>query len=277
MIPLHLNSFSKIISPSLTSKPHLIFLHDFLCSSLHFSPLTPYLKYNSFFLDLRNHGFSQHTALMNYSLMALDIYSFIKAKKLDNIVLIGHGMGGKALMSFLKNYEEEEFIKGVVIMDIAPKDYLNDRAFSWPAELWILLEDLKFVKLKGMNRQKIKEQVTKIVPNRIYIDLLMSNLVEDEILSDYKWKFDLKHIKENFKELMAYSPKGLYYKRMKLLILGEKSDYVPESCFKCFDELFSDFQKEKEVKYIKNSGHFIEKDQPKELMRLINEFVDSIK
>ena len=55
---------------------------------------------------------------------------------LTNLVLIGHGMGGRTLMSFLNNYPEyEEIIKGLILLDIAPIDYIIDRSFAWPIEL----------------------------------------------------------------------------------------------------------------------------------------------
>ena len=41
-------------------------------------------------------------------------------------------------------------------------------------------------------------------------------------------------------------------------------------------QLHHEFNKEKEVVLVKNAGHFIHVDQPKELMTLINEFIDGV-
>ncbi len=278
MIPLPLYFIPKLVSSAI-NKPNLIFMHDLLTSAIHFNPIFSSLKHNSYFLDARNHGLSEHSPLMNHPLMSLDLNNFISSKKLANLVLIGHGMGGKTLMSFLNNYPEyEEIIKGVILLDIAPKDYITDRSFAWPIELWLLLEDLQTLKLNQTNYQKIKEKIMKIVPNKVYTDIIMHNIYQNEDPSNYKLKFNLKAIIENFKELNSYTPpaKGNHYKGKRLVIVGERSDYVPAKCFDSFNGIFHEFNKEKEVTLIKNAGHFIHMDQPKELMNLINEFIDGI-
>ena len=276
MIPL--NFIPKLISPSLKPNINLIFIHDLLGSALNFSPISSFLKYNSFYLDMRNHGFSEHSPIINYPVMSKDLHNFIKTKNMDNLVLIGHGMGGKVLMSFLNNYPEfEDIVKGVIILDIAPIDYLNERSFAWPTELWILLADLQFLKLNQTNYNTLKEKVSKMVYNQSYVDVIMSNLYQDDDPSNYKYKFNLKSIITNFQELITYKPpnKG-NYKGKKLIVLGEKSDFVPEKYFDSYKEIFQEFVKEKDIKFVKNASHFIHKEEPKEFMRIINEFIDGI-
>ena len=49
--------------------------------------------------------------------MAGDIAHFIKTKKIGKCFILGHSMGGKAVMTFLcKHPELYQFIKGVIII-----------------------------------------------------------------------------------------------------------------------------------------------------------------
>ena len=56
--------------------------------------------------------------------LAQDLAYFIQTHNLNNIYLLGHSLGGRVVMSFLKNYEDAyERIKGAVIVDILPDSY----------------------------------------------------------------------------------------------------------------------------------------------------------
>lgn len=49
-------------------------------------------------VDLRNHGSSPHSDYMNYFNMAEDIHMVVDDLRLRNVCLVGHSMGGKAVM-----------------------------------------------------------------------------------------------------------------------------------------------------------------------------------
>ncbi|KIJ22249.1 hypothetical protein M422DRAFT_130130, partial [Sphaerobolus stellatus SS14] len=50
-------------------------------------------------LDLRNHGTSPHSSVMDYSTMAADVIHFCHKHHLKNVSLLGHSMGGKVVMA----------------------------------------------------------------------------------------------------------------------------------------------------------------------------------
>ena len=74
-------------------------------------------------VDLRNHGRSPHSNAMNYSLMANDIAELISFLKIENPIIIGHSMGGKTAMAL--SLTKGENIKGLIVVDIAPKKYMH--------------------------------------------------------------------------------------------------------------------------------------------------------
>lgn len=51
-------------------------------------------------LDLRNHGESPHTESMTLGEMALDLSEYIKG--LNNVVLLGHSLGGRVIFKYLQ-------------------------------------------------------------------------------------------------------------------------------------------------------------------------------
>ena len=54
-------------------------------------------NYQTIQVDLRNHGQSPWSNIMNYQAMAEDIVELCHDLQLQNLILIGHSMGGKLL------------------------------------------------------------------------------------------------------------------------------------------------------------------------------------
>lgn len=55
-------------------------------------------------IDARNHGESPHSLEHRYVDLAEDINHFYKEHKIDKAVVIGHSMGGRAMMAFAMKY-----------------------------------------------------------------------------------------------------------------------------------------------------------------------------
>lgn len=55
-------------------------------------------------LDARNHGGSPHTSTHTYDDLADDVRDFLVAHNIDKTVVVGHSMGGRAMMVFALKY-----------------------------------------------------------------------------------------------------------------------------------------------------------------------------
>ena len=77
--------------------------------------------YRVFLIDLRNHGRSPWSDDFSYTIMANDIFELCEDLNLNEIILLGHSMGGKVAMNFAQNYSE--LIKKLIIVDIGIKKY----------------------------------------------------------------------------------------------------------------------------------------------------------
>jgi esterase len=70
---------------------------------------------------MRNHGLSPRSEEMNYPAMAQDLLDTLDEHNIETATLIGHSMGGKAVMALTALAPER--IDRLVAIDIAPVDY----------------------------------------------------------------------------------------------------------------------------------------------------------
>lgn len=105
--------------------PPLLVLHGLLGSSRNWLTAGGDLaaNYHVCALDLRNHGKSPHLEPMTYEAMMADVLAWLDAHHLARVTLMGHSMGGKVAMLLACRYPER--VERLVIVDIAPKDYLS--------------------------------------------------------------------------------------------------------------------------------------------------------
>jgi len=104
-------------------QPPLVILHGMLGSSRNWQTTGRDLaeKFHVLALDLRNHGESPHAAAMTYAVMVEDVLAWLDAQGLREVTLLGHSMGGKVAMLLACRHPER--VAGLVVVDMAPKDY----------------------------------------------------------------------------------------------------------------------------------------------------------
>lgn len=72
-----------------------------LCKAIQ-QKSNPYRKVIA--VDARNHGESPHTDQHSYELMAEDIHDLLKELNIPKATIMGHSMGGRAMMYFALKY-----------------------------------------------------------------------------------------------------------------------------------------------------------------------------
>ena len=78
-------------------------------------------NYQTIQVDLRNHGQSPWSNIMNYQAMAEDIAELCHGLQLQNLILIGHSMGGKVALQLSQLIPQQ--ISKICVIDIAPVKY----------------------------------------------------------------------------------------------------------------------------------------------------------
>ncbi|HEV3474265.1 MAG TPA: alpha/beta hydrolase [Actinomycetota bacterium] len=113
--------------------PVLLFLHGFSLdmTTWHYQWKAFSDRYRCVLVDHRAHGRSGRPASGDYSLVAMgkDIETVLRLSAGDGpVILVGHSMGGMAILSFVQQFPEEfsRRVAGVVFTDTAASDVLRE-------------------------------------------------------------------------------------------------------------------------------------------------------
>lgn len=103
---------------------------------------------------------------MSLKEMGEDLVNLIEERQLRNVILLGHSLGGRTILSAMKNYRTslESAVKGVVICDISPGSLITDRTAD-VMEMWIMINSLIDIKLEGKAKSVIEREVKGVIQN----------------------------------------------------------------------------------------------------------------
>ncbi|QRW18511.1 alpha/beta hydrolase family protein [Rhizoctonia solani] len=122
--PLDL-AYEKVDPPESKSTSPLLIVHGLYGSKQNWRSLSKAfarkLGRPVYTVDLRNHGESPHSEVMDYTAMASDILQFCQSRSLSDISLVGHSLGGKVVMAFALNPAlPPDMLSRLVVVDISP-------------------------------------------------------------------------------------------------------------------------------------------------------------
>ena len=282
--PAHLTH--QFVQASATTPYNLVVLHGLLGSSNNFRSIVsnPSIKskINSYLLDLRNHGASEHKPSMEIREMAGDVVHFIKEKNLKNLVLIGHSLGGKVLMSMATDYPDiHSFVKSVVIMDIAPVNYYKDptQKHSSTLDNLSMLTKLNSIVMEGKPYNDLRKEIFKNCPSKEIGELIWTNVLHDNKQNKHKWRINLSAIVQYYPKFIEYVPTNTQkcYSGIIKIMRGAKSDYIKDEYLKNFKEIFKTLNLTNDVITIKDAGHWIHFEKPYDVIKELSGIIDLAK
>jgi esterase len=230
--------------------------------------------YEVFMIDQRNHGESPHNDVHSYDAMREDLLEFMDKQQIESAIILGHSMGGKAVMSFALSYPER--VSSLIVVDIAPVPY-KDLAFSSHAaanhsKMIDAMLDLDLEKMES--RDEVSRALAlKIGSDRIRM-FLLKNLTRNKE-KKFCWKINLPVLKANLDEILngpntaEFLENGGVNGFPTVFIRGENSDYIKAEHHDVIKKLFPIA----EVVSIPNSGHWVHAEQPKLLMKTVKYFL----
>ncbi len=215
--------------------------------------------YEVHLLDMRNHGRSPHSDEMGYEAMAGDVLKYCEKNSLDDIILLGHSMGGKVAMHVANS--NPELIHKLIIVDISPKYYaphhqkilegltaLEEKSFTSRGDAEDFLSDF------------IKDEGTRL--------FLLKNLYRKEknVLS---LRLNLQALKDNIDEVGAPLPSGFRFDKPTLFIKGSRSNYITSE-----DEpLINLHFPSSEILEIENAGHWVHAENMPDFFKGVQKFL----
>jgi len=244
---------------SATDSPPLIILHGFLASSRNWRIIAQTLsaRFHVYVLDMRNHGSSPHTPIMDYPAMAEDVLFFLKQRGIKKTSLLGHSMGGKIAMWFALNYPG--FMEKLIIADIAPVSYSH----SFDATL-AALRSLPLAEIS--NRKQAETLLAPAIPELSYRQFLLQNLIL--IDGHYAWRVNLNIFHQMAPNIAAFpnTETCIPYQGASLFIAGNDSNFVKaEAIYTLFPTA--------QLKTILHAGHWLHVQQPKIFIELVENFL----
>jgi esterase len=239
----------------------LIIVHGFLGSSDNWRTMSKLLSehFRVFTVDLRNHGQSPHSAVMNYQIMAEDLREFIEEHGLRFPHVLGHSMGGKVAMQLALQYPG--MLGKLVVVDIAPKTY--------PSTYRPLLTTLRALPLQAYNLfSEIDAALSVAIPDQIVRQFLLKNLTRDPH-DGFRWRIALDAIIQNYDELTKAIVAGPPFTKPACFIRGGRSNLLDQSDFPAIRVCFPQAQ----FKTIGNAGHWVHFDAADEFYTMVTDFL----
>ena len=255
----------------------LLFLHGLSSNADAWSKNIEVLKenYTCVAVDLPGHGKSSKPEVAYTPTFFADIVSkFIKKKRLKNVVLVGHSMGGQASMKLALKHPD--VVRKLVL--IAPaglekftKDQGNILKSVYTAEVVKNTTNDQIAKNYALNFFEQPTEVSKMIEDRIRIkqasdfDAHCNAIVKSVFgMLDDPVHDDLEKI--SIKTLVVFGDKDMLIPNRYL---------HPTLTIQDVGDVAKDKVKNATVKYVENCGHFAQFEKFKKVNLLIQEFVES--
>lgn len=198
--------------------PALVIMHGLLGASRNWTTIGKALQnqFDIHVLDLRNHGDSPHAESMRWAELVADLKFYLESEALNEIVLMGHSLGGKIAMKFACSHPEQ--VRKLIILDIAAKAYPPHYDAEFRAMKRILPGAVE-------NRREAEELLKPLIKDREMRQFLMMNLVRGEF--GLEWKINLEALHASLPVLRQSPLSGKdRFQKPCLLITGGKADFV---------------------------------------------------
>lgn len=212
-------------------------------------------------VDQRNHGRSPHTTGHNYDEMSSDLERYIRRHNLNNVVLMGHSMGGKTVMNFVVRLPS--LVDAMIIVDIAPKAY--------PVHHQAYINAMKSIDFtKDNSRKAIEAKLSKQLNNPGIIQFFMKSLYWKS-REELAWRFNLSALEINIDEIGAALDYG-YYNGPSLFISGGKSGYILTEDHDSINEHFP----QAGIVTIPEAGHWVHAEAKDSFSAEVLDFLETL-
>ena len=240
----------------------IVILHGFLGMGDNWKTLANQfsaLGFQVHLVDQRNHGRSFHHSKFNYELLSSDLKAYCSHHNLENIILLGHSMGGKTAMLFAALYPE--IVSKLIVADISPRFY--------PIHHDAILEGLSSLNFEVIKSRKEAEiQLSKYVPDIGTRQFLLKNIyrVSSEVLG---LRINLETLKTHVSEVGEALAPYLKYQKETLFLRGDKSEYISVQDETLIKRQFPNAA----IKTISNAGHWLHAENPVEFFDSVSSFI----
>ena len=244
----------------------LVFSHGVLGYWRNFYSISQAFKedYTCLLYDQRGHGLSFHKEPYTVEELARDLKELLEFLKLKSIVLVGHSLGGWVCMNLA--YREPELVKKLIVVDSSPwpKDSVGEE----------IRQILSYLPESFANREKARGFFNQAVREKIFSQQLSHFLMgslDKKSKGRVRFLFDQKGLLQLLSAVRQLDYPSLI-KELKIPVLflrGERSSHFSKSDLDQTLKLNPLIQGIE----IKNSGHWLHAEQPKEFIETVKSFL----
>ncbi|HKJ78898.1 MAG TPA: alpha/beta fold hydrolase [Prolixibacteraceae bacterium] len=254
------------------SGPPLVIVHGLYGSSDNWLSISKKLaeRYTVYAIDQRNHGRSGFADNNSYNALKDDLAEFFDKHKIEKAVLLGHSMGGKVAMWFAADYPEK--VEKLVIADMAPKDYLQNKEnsqFYLHQNILLAMQEVDFSAVK--KRSDVDDIMGEKIDNARIRKFLLKNVTKDKKTKQYKWLLNPEVLYDYLEEIIGGVNRNWFEDRIPItsypviFIRGLESDYIQDEDIELIKEIYPDAR----VEDIPKAGHWLHAEQPKKFMKAV--------
>ncbi|CAG0898257.1 unnamed protein product [Darwinula stevensoni] len=254
------------LSPSEQKAP-VIIMHGLLGSRSNWNSLAKMIhrrtKRKIITVDARNHGESPHTEEMTYEAMARDVECLMDDLGINQASLVGHSMGGRAMMALALT--KPKLLESLFVVDVSPLSQRTSTLLAIPK----FLETMQNIHIENHNslalaRKEADRQLASVAPDPMIRSFLLTNLVIED--GAVRWRVNLNTLIRTFMPHLASFPKFTStFDGPTYFIGGTNSDYLRREDHEGIRELFPNA----EFHYVEGAGHWVHSDKPQDFLDLI--------
>lgn len=239
----------------------VVLVHGLMGNGRNLQPLARALsdRFRVLTPDLRNHGRSPHSPVMDYPSLAADLIALLDQYRIEKASLIGHSLGGKAVMAATLLHPERT--DRLVSLDMAPVPYADF--------LVGLLDTLQQLPLDGVTS---RGQAEKWLADQGVADsrlraFLLQNLERTD--NGFRWRVNLDAIRRQRQTLTGFPESASPWPGPALFLHGANSNYVLPEHHEAIRALFP----AAEIEAIPAAGHWLHAEQPEAVAGRLQTFL----
>lgn len=241
----------------------LIILHGFLGMGDNWKSLANQFSkdYEVHLVDQRNHGRSFHDDDFSYELLVEDLRDYILQHQLEQVVLLGHSMGGKTAMLFSVEYPE--MLDKLIVADIAPKFYPPHHE-----QILNALAEVDFDKVKS--RAAVGTVLERSIKETGVRQFLLKNVYRQD-KNKLAYRFNLEALIDHIDEIGVALPPRTIYEGPTLFLKGALSGYITDQD----ESLISAHFPNSKIITVPKAGHWLHAENPTDFYNNVVEFLEN--
>jgi len=210
--------------------------------------------YRVILVDLRNHGRSDWDEEFSYEIMADDVLELCDDLGLEDLILVGHSMGGKVAMQVAR--KREELLEKLIIVDMGIKGY--------PMHHDHIIAGIKSVTLDTISaRREAEQQLGAYIESDGIKQFLLKNMYWKE-KGQLAWRMNMPVLEREMPNILSGFEADEIF-TPTLFIRGAMSNYILDEDIPSLETQFPDM----ELITVDNAGHWVHAEAPNEFQEAL--------